>query len=113
MTIKRSGRWPAPRCQHTLPTFFIANLTALAAVKDLRRLPVAAVILANLFGGKLLDGIKTARARRRAKAQPGVPARPDQKNRSFRNLAEAGSITETAVAGQHQHLVAPAGPIQF
>src|SRR5438552_2311485 len=98
MTIRRTGRWPAPRCQYTSATSFIANLAPFPAIEDFGGFPAAAVVFAHLFGRKLLDPVKPARIGRGAKTELGILAGPDQQNRSFRNLSKAGAITKAAIA---------------
>src|SRR5437660_2693381 len=101
----------------TLPVdshnLFIANLAPLAAVEDFGSFPGAALILTHLLGSKLLDPIKPAGNGRGAKTQPGISAGPDQHHRPFWNLAKASTVTEAAVAGQHQDLAAAPSLVQL
>src|SRR5258707_9153526 len=92
---------------------FIANLAAFSAIEELGRFPCARLLLTDLFGGELLGGIEAARIRWSAKAQPGIFASSGHEDRAFRDVPKAGTVAEAAIAGQHQHLVAAAGLIQF
>src|SRR5260370_9741927 len=103
----------APRLAVWLVILLIPILGLFPAIKDLGRVPGQALVLANLLGRKFLERIEPARIPASAKTQFGILAGPSQQDRPFRNPAKASAITEAAVDGEHDYLIAASGLIEL